>query len=67
MAWGPGKYDEATTAARLATGARGVILIVIGGRHGNGFAAQLDAESLLTIPQTLRWLADQIERDGPSA
>jgi hypothetical protein len=38
---GPGKYDPEATAARLATKAEGVLLVVFSGAHGNGFAAQL--------------------------
>jgi hypothetical protein len=38
--YGPGKYDDACTAAREATEAAGVILIVLGGQHGSGFSVQ---------------------------
>lgn len=44
MATGPGKYDEQCTAARINTGASGVILIVLGGMHGTGFSMQTALE-----------------------
>jgi hypothetical protein len=67
MPLGPGKYDEAATAARKQTRANGVILIVFDGDRGNGFSAQLDARRLFAIPQMLRNLADEIEKSGPLA
>lgn len=60
---GPGKYDALATAAREAAKARGVILIVFGGDKGSGFSAQLDALGTLSIPQILREIADEIERE----
>jgi hypothetical protein len=65
MAIGPGKYDAACTAAREATGARGVILIVFGGKLGDGFSAQLElpVAALVKIPAVLRTVADSIEAD----
>lgn len=63
MTHGPGKYDDATTAARLSTDALGVALIVIGGRAGSGFSVQGPPELLLDLPTLLRDLADQIESD----
>jgi len=40
MPFGPGKYDDACTAARLATGADACILIIVGGSKGEGFSVQ---------------------------
>lgn len=60
---GPGKYDDACTAARESTKALGCILIVVGGEHGDGFSAQLTMEMMENIPRGLRALADQIEAD----
>jgi len=58
---GAGKYYEACTVARLATKAEGVIIIVYGGEHGDGFSAQLPAYIVERMPQVLRQVADQIE------
>ena len=65
MAFGPGKYDLVCTAARLAAEALGVILIVIEGKEGNGFAVQLHPDLLKdgTLPKVLRRVADGIEAD----
>lgn len=65
MAIGPGKYDEACTAARIATGARGVLLIVLEGNQGNGFSCQLDAKIAARvdiIPRVLEDAARQIRQ-----
>lgn len=61
---GPGKYDELATQAREAAKARGVILILIEGDKGAGFAVQGDFELTLAIPSILRSIADQIEQDA---
>ncbi len=59
---GPGKYDEACTNARIATAATGgVLLIVLDGRHGSGFSAQLSLEAQQYLPTMLREVATQIE------
>ena len=63
---GPGRYDAATTAARIATAAEGVILIVFNGVDGSGFSAQLTARQMRGIPDILRDVADQIEHGEPS-
>ena len=61
---GPGKYDNEATAAREATGAAGVLLIVIGGERGNGFSCQATQfDIVLRLPALLRTVADQIEAD----
>ena len=60
---GPGKYDDAATDARAATQAAGVILIVFGGRHGHGFSCQIHPSMVLDLPELLRQLAADIERD----
>jgi hypothetical protein len=66
MTQGPGKYDDACTAVRVATQARGTVLIVIGGHSGSGFSAQGEAHLLIQLPAMLRHMADQIERDNNS-
>lgn len=67
MAEGPGKYDDEATAAREATGALAVALIVLGGTRGSGFSVQAvelaNTSVLKSLPDLLRSLADQIERD----
>lgn len=68
MAIGPGKYDDLATAAREAAEAEGVILIVVGGIRGSGFAVQLEGADLVQrLPKILRHLADEIEVNGPTA
>lgn len=62
MPLGPGKYDDACTQAREATGAGTAVLIVIGGHHGPGFSVQSDdAVVLAGLPALLRSVADQIQ------
>jgi hypothetical protein len=63
MSVGPGKYDDEVTWVRERTHAAGVILIVLGGDKGAGFAVQATPEVVLDLPATLRTIADQIEAD----
>lgn len=67
MTIGPGKYDDVCTMARKATGVDktggAVVLIVIGGKHGNGFSMQSDLETLAGLPEMLEELARQIRSD----
>jgi hypothetical protein len=60
---GAGKYDDEATLVRERTKAAGVIVIVLGGDKGQGFACQLDAAATLAVPTMLRVVADQIEAD----
>ena len=46
-----------------ATKANGVIVIVIGGNKGEGFACQATLEVTHALPSMLRHIADQIEAD----
>lgn len=57
----PGKYDDACTHARYATGAAGCLLIVLNGTHGHGFSVQVPPEVVGSIPALLREIADNIE------
>lgn len=66
MAVGPGRYDDEATTVMKATEASGVILIVIGGNKGEGFACQATLEVTLSLPKMLRSIADQIEADIPA-
>ncbi len=64
---GPGKYDNACTLARLATGGMGVILIVLEGDRGYGFSVQ--AEGVIppsALATMLRSVADEIEKAAVS-
>jgi hypothetical protein len=63
MTIGPGKYDDVATLVRERTNAAGVILIVIGGYLGQGFAIQATPEVTLNLPEMLRDMANQIEAD----
>lgn len=64
MAFGPGKYDDACTDVRLKLRAAGVLLIVIGGAHGDGFACQADLQTTVTLPDLLERVAADIRRTG---
>lgn len=66
MTVGPGKYDDEATLVQKRTNALGVILIVIGGDKGEGFACQATLEVTLALPAMLRSIADQIETDIPA-
>jgi hypothetical protein len=61
MAMGPGKYVDLATAARLSAEAEGVILLIFGGRLGEGFEVQATLPLTLRLPEILRTIADQIE------
>lgn len=65
MAWGPGKYDDLATTARDAARADGVVLLVINGKRGSGFSAQLPVDLTFKLPAILRDLAKQIDESGP--
>lgn len=60
---GPGgKYDPECVKALVDTGAEAVVLVVLGGREGSGFAVNSkSAEIVAKLPALLRELADQIE------
>lgn len=60
---GPGKYDYACTLARGVTEGRGVVLIILDGRFGNGFSVQCEDPAMLaSLPTMLRSTADAVER-----
>lgn len=67
MPIGPGKYDPECTEVRDKTQANGVVLMIFGGNRGHGFSVISDLETLLTLPKRLRYMADQIEKDTPTA
>jgi hypothetical protein len=64
VALGPGKYDSECTQVMVAQHADAVILIVIGGNKGSGFACQATPEITVALPKLLRNVADEIERSG---
>lgn len=59
---GPGKYDDAATAARRITGGS-VLLIVADGKLGGGFSVQATPDVLLQLPDILEQVAKEI-REG---
>jgi len=61
MPAGPGKYDDACTTAREATGAQACVLIVLGGNKGSGFSVQAPGDITDMLPELLRDIADSIE------
>ncbi len=61
---GPGKYDDACTAARIRTKASGLLLIVLDGAEGDGFSCQTKDPTLLArLPDLLEAVAAGIRRD----
>jgi hypothetical protein len=68
MAMGPGKYDDVCARARLDAGlgehdVGGVVLIVLGGKRGNGFSCQADLATTTMLPDMLETMARQIRAD----
>lgn len=68
MAQGPGKYDEACTAARESTEGEAVVLIVFNGKMGSGFSVQMvdpmkEEAFARALPEILRHTANEMERD----
>jgi hypothetical protein len=63
MVDGPGKYDDEATWVRERTHATAIVLIVVGGDKGAGFAVQAMPQAMLDLPAALRTIADQIEAD----
>ena len=59
MPLGPGKYDDACSAARDKTGGS-VLLIVVRGAKGSGFSCQADLETLLSLPDILEGIAREL-------
>lgn len=71
MPIGPGKYDDITTYVREQTQAGVVMVLVVGGIKGDGFAVQVagqHAEGAAAVAKllarALRDVAEQIEKDG---
>lgn len=67
MALGPGKYDPECTRLMVSEHAEAVLVIVIGGKQGGGFACQATPEITFSLPSILRNVAKQIEQSGIGA
>lgn len=63
MAIGPGKYDDMCSYVREQVGGS-VIVIVVDGNRGNGFACQTGVETVLALPDILESVARQIREDA---
>jgi hypothetical protein len=64
MTIGPGVYDaEATLVMESTHARRGVIVIVLDGDRGSGFAVQTTIGMTLHLPKILRDMADQLDPD----
>jgi len=64
MTVGPGRYNDIADFARIKTGARGLVLIVLDGQRGQGFEVLVDDPVLLReLPNMLRTVAEAVERD----
>lgn len=59
--FGPGKYAAACNQAMVATEAKAVILVVLGGKQGNGFEVHGETGVVVELPPMLRHMADTIE------
>jgi hypothetical protein len=60
---GPGKYDELCLQIKESTQARGVLLVVLDGNQGSGAPCKMDAAVVSILPNFLRQVADEMERD----
>jgi hypothetical protein len=64
MPTGPGKYDNEASRIREETNAELIILAILGGDKGDGFAIQTTSPAALKrVPDMLRFMADQIDND----
>lgn len=64
---GPGKYDDACTAARTMTNAEVALVIILNGDKGSGFSMQGDAAAQPTVEQVatlLEHVAAELRRDA---
>ncbi len=66
MAYGPGVYDDIATDVRLKTNATTVVVIILGGNKGDGFAVQTNPSivSPSRLAAMLHATADEITRSG---
>ena len=64
---GPGKYDDACTAARVVANAEVAIVMIINGDKGSGFSVQGSLHTDLTVEQIagfLEHIAAEMRRDA---
>lgn len=64
---GPGKYDDACTAARVVADAEVAIVLILNGNKGSGFSVQGDINATITIEQVagmLETVAAEMRRDA---
>jgi len=62
---GVGHYDDQATVTRILTEADGVIVMVFGGKRGDGFSLQTaDPDLDKRLPDILRYLANEIEKEN---
>lgn len=68
MPIGAGVYDKECTAARVATGAKGTVLLVLNGNKGSGFSVQTNCLTMaLQLPDQLESIAAEIRRSHGEA
>ena len=60
---GGGLYGDVASVVLMETQADGVIMIILNGRRGSGFSVAVAEELILDVPEALRRLADDIDRD----
>jgi hypothetical protein len=58
-----GKYDDLCSYVREQTKADGVVVIVVGGDKGHGFAVQGNLETTWMLPDILELAAKRMRRD----
>lgn len=63
MPIGPGKYDDYCQEILMKTKARGVILIVVGGRRGDGFSAQLTKSDAIAVTKAFSEISEVMKKD----
>lgn len=64
---GPGKYDDACTAARVVADAEVAIVLILNGNKGSGFSVQGDINTTLTVETVaglLETVAAEMRRDA---
>lgn len=60
---GPGIYDSLTEEVKTRTGAKGIVLLVLGGTCGTGMSVKADLPTHLKLPAILRILADKLDSE----
>lgn len=58
---GGGKYEKQCLRAKEECEAESLILVVFGGKHGNGFSVAAVPEICIKLPELLRSIADGME------